>query len=173
MRKKTQDEKALSGTTRLDRTGELRAKVVTVKEIPKPQKYLTRIGSDVYREICEHLLKHNGLCKIDSLYISQIAHSYSIYRKMAEHIKEKEKRHFGSGYFKTHKSGATQISDEYVVMNREKEAFEKGCRALGLNLASRDKIIAYAKQNEGADEKDPFAEMMKNKEAKRRKMKTA
>ena len=154
MREKTQDEKALSGTKRLDR--EKRSKVVTVKEIPRPQKYLNRRAKNIYKEICLYLLKHNALCMIDSHYISQAAYSMDLFEQMAEKVAN-------DGPIQIFKTGAENHSAAYTIMKKEEASVEKFCRNLGLNLRSRDAILAFAKSASAEEKKDPLQQMLERR----------
>jgi phage terminase small subunit len=154
MRKKTYEEHVDAGTLRLDKMRE--AELHTVKEMPKPAKYLTKTGVKIYKEICVHLVLHDSLCEIDSHYVSGVARSLDVFIRMVNLIEEKETKKQGSGYFQVFQTGARQFSPEYMLMSKEWDKFETGCKALGLNLKSRDTIAAFAKSNddgpEGGDE---------------------
>jgi P27 family predicted phage terminase small subunit len=160
MKPKSQAEKALSGTIRLDRTETKRVKVVTTTQIPKPQPYLNANGRRIFKEICVHLLKHKALCKIDSFYVSTVAHSFDIYNRMAMLVESPD-----VGLIQEFKNGTRNISPEFSIMRSEWERLEKGCKSLGLNLKSRDAILAFARGAAEERPADPIAEMFNRKNA--------
>lgn len=145
-RKKTYEEHALAGTVRLDKVRE--AELHTINEIPKGAKYLTKNGLRIYKQICTHLRLHNSLCEIDSHYVSGVARALDVYTRMVIDIEEKESNLKGSGYFQIFKNDVKQFSPEYILMKNEWQAFCDGCKALGLNLKSRDTILAFAKSSD-------------------------
>lgn len=143
MRKKTYEEKALSGTLKLEKVRE--ATLTTVQKPPKPEKYLSNNAKKIFRRICSHIIEHNILCDIDSLTLSMLAHNFDIYEEMARAIEEKNKKKPGSGYIKTYSSGATAKSDELIVMDAASNKIQTFAKEFGLTVKSRDGILAFAK----------------------------
>lgn len=159
-RKKTYEEHALAGTVRLDKVRE--AELHTINEIPKAAKYLTKNGQRIYKQICTHLRLHNSLCEIDSHYVSGVARALDVYNRMVTTIEAKEAKIPSSGYFQVFPNGTKQFSPEYILMKNEWAAFADGCKALGLNLKSRDTILAFAKSTDDAGSKQDEDELNLN-----------
>jgi P27 family predicted phage terminase small subunit len=152
MRKKTTNQKQLTGTHRPDKTPAA-AKPKT-NRIPPAQKFLDKDARKIYRQICQHLLDNSALSKIDSFYISMAAQSFADYSKFAIQARQ-------NGYIQKYESGATNISTEYVIMQKERDAIERYCKNLGLNTKARDGLLAFAAEVE--NNQDPFTLLMQKK----------
>jgi P27 family predicted phage terminase small subunit len=148
---KTNKEKNLHGTAREDRTK--KTGVSNATKIPTPEKYLTNRGRKIYRNICKHLLENDALCNIDSLYISQAAAAFDRYYQAEEDI-------ITYGITQTfEKSGAVQVSPWYTIMTNERKQCEVFARRLGLNISSREKLVAM--QADTVEYDDFFASLTK------------
>ena len=150
MRKKSIEEKVLLCTNRLDKVR--KGTLYTVHDVPKPQPYLTKAGKKIYNAIAEHLILHEALCKVDSFYMSLVAHNLDLYNRMATYIEDREAECPNSGYFQTFPNGVVQNSPEFNMMNKAFDIAEKGCRALGMTVKGRDTILAFSKKGEDESE---------------------
>lgn len=144
MRAKTYEEKALAGTVKLSKVRD--SQLTTTQKPPKPQRYLTRNGKKIYKQICEHIIEHKILCEIDSYGISILAHNLDLYQRYIDIMETREAKKPGTGYIKMYSSGATAKSDESIIVDKAEEKIHKYAKEYGLTVKSRDGILAFSKQ---------------------------
>jgi P27 family predicted phage terminase small subunit len=153
-RKKTEAAKKLQGTYRNDRKEQA---VAGIDEIPPPRKFLSRKAmKDIYYFIAEHLKKNASLQHADSLLISQAALNVYLLEKASRDVIK-----HGTTY-KSKESDYIGLNAYYTVFRREREQLEKYCKELGIGIASREKIHAFAAEilpKEEAEIKDPVAKV--------------
>lgn len=152
MKRTSYEDKAAKGTATLEKNKA--AVLYTTHDMPKPQLKLTKAGTKIFKGICEHLIKHNTLCKVDAYYISVAAHQYGIYHAMSEKIDEMEAKNPGTGMFVTYPTGAVQQSPWLNTMNKAFDNFEKACRNLGLQVKARDPLLAFSKKASADEDPD-------------------
>lgn len=145
MRRKTAQEKDLNGTYRPDKEV---GPVGNTNEFPDPQPHLNRRAQEIYFKVCEHLAEHNNFTKIDSVMVSELAYTYEKYQRivleMDRRDEEGEPGEF-DGTIKTHPTGARQVSDLWIVANKQIEMFMKIAAQLGMSPKSRAQIAAFVK----------------------------
>tara|TARA_R110001632_G_scaffold89354_1_gene192605 strand:+ start:89 stop:544 length:456 start_codon:yes stop_codon:yes gene_type:complete len=141
-RRSTAAEKKLQGTNRADRSQDPKD---FDSDIHPPASYLTNDGIEIYYSICKHLKENKGFAGIDHFEISVVANSFSLYAHAANKCKN-------GGYTQETQTGYSQVKAEYTVMKNESINIMKYAEKYGLNQAAREKILAFSKPKNEADE---------------------
>lgn len=141
-KRSTVAEKKLNGTNRNDRSQDPKD---FDSEIQPPASYLMEDGVSIYYAICKHLKDNKGLSGIDHFEISVVANSFSLYAHAANKCKN-------GGYTQVTQTGYSQVKAEYTVMKNESINIMKYAEKYGLNQAAREKILAFSKPKDVADE---------------------
>lgn len=139
--KKTESQKKLQGTYRDDRAD---LEIPGINEIPPPRKFLSRKPlKELYHQIATHLLENATIQKVDSLLISQFAFNVYLLEKAARDVMKH------SMYFTSDKTGYVGVNAYYTALRAERKQFKEFCTMLGVGVAAREKIAAFA--SEAAD----------------------
>lgn len=148
MRKKSETEKALTGTTRPDRVKKL-APVVTSKKA-KPGE-MTEAEREVYDHLIEHLTAAGTLNAVD-------VYSVELAAKIIELAKRAALEVNGKPLIQEFKTGAKQVAPEISVFEKTFAMFQKASTMLGLDPKARSLIGVEPTK---ADEGDPIRELLK------------
>lgn len=105
----------------------------------KPAKYLTKEGRAIFSELSEWLESRGVAQSIDEAFVSQCANACYLAEKYAA-IVNKE------GAVQEFATGAQNVSGAYSIMHKEREAFSRMCKALGVTPEAREKIAAFASE---------------------------
>jgi P27 family predicted phage terminase small subunit len=128
--------------------------VATATRIPIPPKWLPTRAKKIFKQICGFLIQNDAVCVIDALYVSMAAACMDRYIDAEISVAL-------NGTTQSYESGATAVSAEYTVMNNERKMFDQYARRLGLNIASREKLVTM--QSENVQEDDFFAQLTKSR----------
>ena len=110
---------------------------------PKAQKYLTKEGEDIYKEMCQLLEDHNAIEEIDSYGLSMAAHWLWLYHKAALQTQE-------NGGVQVYKTGAEGVSAHLTVMKTASAMFKDLSAKFGLSNKDRELMLKFkAKKAEG------------------------
>lgn len=101
-------------------------------------EYLSEDGKEVYERLIKHCKDKLRMFDIDSLELSMLANSFSLYADSAKICNEK-----GISMSFTNDKGGVyeQIRPEYTVMKNEYQNILKHGAKFGLNPGDRDKIF--------------------------------
>ena len=103
----------------------------------KAKAYLTKEGKAIQAAIVKHLEEAGQLKDIDADFVSMCANSCYLAEKYAA-IVNKE------GAVQEFATGAQNVSGAYSIMHKEREAYARMCKALGITPEGREKISAFA-----------------------------
>ena len=138
-RAKTQEQKELEGTDRVDRKGKM--KVTDGFIIPKPQNFLDKAGIEIYNDIAKVLQDAKTIHLGDSLVLSMFAQTVKTYRDAIDTISLPKSK--GGGTIQEYKNGTTNVSPAYTVMTKCEAIILTYARRFGLDTESREKLVSY------------------------------
>ena len=151
MKKKTIQQKAISGTLRPDR---LPGSVGSASGQWRPEAYLNERQRQYFEEIAAHLQWHGVFMEIDCFVISQTAIWLDLFGQAAE-IVSKE----GTTYKKP--SGVTAIHPAVRLLSLAQRNLNSLFRSLGMSPGDRESLASFQRQGED-DRPDPLGELLNN-----------
>lgn len=148
MRKKTESQKKLSGTTEKSRVP---GQVGGVGGI-QPANYLEGYMMPFFYSILEHLKDNDAIQKIDSHVVSQAAFWLWMFHDSVERVKE-------SGPVQVYPTGAMATHPNVSNLTNASKQLEKWFSELGMTPKAREALTTF--QRKPDTDSDPLADLIK------------
>ena len=140
-----------------------------LEKVKTPGKHfnagMTDRAKKIYRYWAQKLISTKRLTEIDLPNLVALANSWDQYLWSLEAMAEKNGERMGAGYMQKFKSGATNITTEYSIMEKSLDQITKLSKIFGLSFRDRHAIASFF------DDVDPnqtnlLDELMSDKDVK-------
>ena len=135
----TKGRPALKGALadqRAERVKSMRVQNSVDKPPTAPKFLLDSVAKKYYRTVCQHLIEHNALCKVD-------AYQVALYANALRRLEIYEEDLTRTDAIQTFESGARQIDPAYTLVEKQTATVWKLAKELGLTNWGREKMDAF------------------------------
>lgn len=104
--------------------------------------YLTKDGKDIFLKLEEHL-KDAGVYEVDTFKLSALANAFDMHSRAASILNKSD-----NAFVQETKTGYSQVKAEFTVWQKSLDVINKFSPAFGIDIASREKILAFSQKKE-------------------------